>query len=286
MKIMAAVGKSVVVLAALLVVSGCVSKSELDDCRAANRRKEEQLKKVNQTLESVRMENQQLQSELSDARSSLDAAQQELAVLEDAHSQLQSDFDELAKKYKDAMQADWPKPTGVRLPAEVDKALQDFAEANPDLVEYLPEYGMVKLKADLTFEPGKDNVRDSAKSVLKDFVQIVRSDEAKKFHIYVAGHTDNMPIAKPSTKRRHPNNWYLSVHRAVAVQDVVQSAGLDPDRIGVLGFSKYHPVVPNKPGNKGHRLNRRVEIWIVPPDRFLTGAGEVESSSVEESPVK
>ncbi len=283
MKIIATAAKGVFVLVGIMMIGGCY-KAELDDCRAANRRKEEQLKKVNDTLQGVRMDNQRLESQLAEARSTLSATQKELSILEDAHSDLQGDFDILAKKYQDIVGRDWPMPSGA-LPEEVDMALKEFARSNPDLVEYLPEYGMVKLKADLTFDPGKDYVKDNAKSALRDFVKIVNSPAASKFHIYVAGHTDDMPIAKPSTKRRHPNNWYLSVHRAAAVQQVIEEAGLNPRRIGVMGFSKYHPVVPNKPNNKGNRENRRVEIWIVPPNRFLTGAKE-GSESTAESPVK
>ena len=96
----------------------------------------------------------------------------------------------------------------------------------------------------------------------------VNTPAAAKFHVYVAGHTDDIPIRL--SRDRHPNNWYLSVHRAVAVQQVLTKAGLADERIGTMGFSKYHPVVANAPNEGGARENRRVEIWIVPPDRFLT----------------
>jgi chemotaxis protein MotB len=56
---------------------------------------------------------------------------------------------------------------------------------------------------------------------------------------------------------------------------LVDKAGLDPERIGAMGFGEYHPVEPNKPNKKGNPKNRRVEIWIIPPDRFLTVSGEV-----------
>ena len=68
------------------------------------------------------------------------------------------------------------------------------------------------------------------------------------------------------------------MHRAIAVQGVLSKAGLTPARIGAMGFGEYHPVAPNAPGKKGNRLNRRVEIWIVPPDRFLTESGTEEAA--------
>jgi len=69
------------------------------------------------------------------------------------------------------------------------------------------------------------------------------------------------------------NRRYLSVHRAVAIKKVMEKAGLAAARIGVMGFGEYHPIAPNKSSggkNRGNQANRRVEIWIVPPNRFLT----------------
>ena len=77
-------------------------------------------------------------------------------------------------------------------------------------------------------------------------------------------------ILKPDTIQRHPDNWYLSVHRSVAVQEVLTGAGLAPQRVGLMGFSEYHPVAANASGKGGNQANRRVELWIVPPDRFIT----------------
>ena len=112
-----------------------------------------------------------------------------------------------------------------------------------------------------------------ALAALKKLAEVLNTADAKPFNIYVAGHTDDMPIVRAETKREHPTNWYLSVHRAVAVQTVMAAAGLAQPRAGVMGFSEYHPVATNPPAHKGNQANRRVEIWIVPPDRFLTSTG-------------
>ena len=162
-----------------------------------------------------------------------------------------------------------PPPIGpTALPAEMNQALKNFASAH-DVLEFLPKYGMVKLKADLTFPSGSATVRDAAAGALSKLVEILNTPVAAKFSAYVAGHTDDQPIRR--VLRRHPDNWYLSVHRAVGVQKALTDAGLAPERIAAMGFGEHHPVAPNKPGKKGNRLNRRVEIWIVPSGRFLTG---------------
>jgi len=173
-------------------------------------------------------------------------------------------------------------PEGPLLPPTLDKALRDFAAAHPELLTYLPKYGMIKLNADLTFEKGSDDLSTlsaQAKEALKKFVEIINSDAAAKFNVYIAGHTDDIPIAKPETKRRHPTNWYLSVHRAVSVLKELGRDGLTDSRMGAMGFGEYHPVAPNAPGNKGNVANRRVEIWIVSPERFLTVTGDMSETS-------
>jgi chemotaxis protein MotB len=260
----------------LLLAAGCVPEAQYKEALAASRRANEQLTECKNALRELRAENQRLLSQLEGREGALGSREQAFAQLQANYDKLQADFKELYDKYQKAVESGpEPMPVGMAiLPAQLDKALRDFARENPDLVEYLPKYGMVKLKSDLTFAPGSVAVKRSTGDALRRFVNIMQQPGAQRFHVYIAGHTDNIPIEKPSTKQKHPDNWYLSVHRAVAVQKIMTSGGLTPERMGVMGFSKYHPIEPNKPNQKGNEANRRVEIWIVPPDRFLTAAQE------------
>ena len=146
--------------------------------------------------------------------------------------------------------------------------MKEFAEANPNIVEFDGKNGMVKFKSDLTFPPGSAQVNPGAAATLAKLVNILNADAAKTFAIYIAGHTDDIPIGK--SYKRHPTNWYLSAHRAVGVQKSLVKAGMDPRRVVVMGFGEYHPIMPNKPDKKGNPKNRRVEIWVVPAGSFLT----------------
>ena len=264
----------VVAVLAMLAAPGCVPEAKYKEALAAARRANEQLTQCQGALRDMRTENQKLLADLKARDGIIAARDKALMDLEANHGQLGSDFKALLQKYQDELaRGVTPQPIGnIVLPAALDKALRDFARAHPDLVEYLPQYGMVKLKSDLTFDKGSVDIKTATGDALRKFVTILNTPTAAKFHVYVAGHTDDIPIRKPSTRQTHPDNWYLSVHRSVAVQKVMTRAGLGPDRIGVLGFSMYHPGAPNAPGNKGNAVNRRVEIWIVPPDRFLTAS--------------
>lgn len=266
------------VLASAFVTGGCVSQQEYDKVVAANRRSNEQLLQCQETLENTESRMGQLRERLSERDAAMQSLRREKQVLQQAKDDLQDSFNKLQDLYDKAV-ADTGQPQELpafALPEDLDEALRDFADEHPQMVEYLPDYGMVKFRSnELTFERGSDEVRDEASEALEQFVEIVNTPEAEQFHVYVAGHTDDIPIRRQETLRRHPDNWYLSVHRAVAVQQVLEDSGLEPGRTGVMGFGEYHPIEPNKPDQGGNPANRRVEIWLVPPERFLTQEAEV-----------
>jgi len=266
-------------VAALLTTGGCVSREDYNKVMTMNRRANEQLQQTQAKLRTVEGEKAGLSAKLSECRATVAAKQREVALLESKNGDLQSSFDKLRKLYEQSQTSEAPRPLGpiVLLPTPIDQALRGFAKDNPNLVEYLPNYGMVKFKSDFTFEKGSDKVSAGAKEALAKLVEILNTPPAGGFNVYIAGHTDDIPIKKPATLRRHPTNWYLSVHRAVDVEKVLTAAGLAPKRIGVMGFGEYHPIAPNAPGHKGNAKNRRVEIWIVPPGRFLTESPAVLS---------
>ena len=262
------------VLAGLLVTGGCVPKAEYDKAMDLNRKAQEQIEAQSAKIRGLEVDKTSLAGEIAQAHARVKKAGDDVALLEKARTDLQADYDTLMDLYRKTREPTPPPPVGLVLPVEVDKALRAFAKANPDLVEYRSKYGMVKLKSDFTFALGSTTVKAAAGEALTKLVAIINDPAVAEFHIYIAGHTDNVPITRAETRRRHPTNWYLSVHRAVAVQKVMIGAGLAEERIGVMGFGEFHPVAPNKTSSTGKKLgnqaNRRVEIWIVPPNRFLT----------------
>jgi chemotaxis protein MotB len=152
---------------------------------------------------------------------------------------------------------------GIQLPVELSAKLEEFAKNN-DIVEFDSERGLVKFKSDLLFEPGSANVASEAKESVEALSEIIQSNEAEDFDLVVAGHTDNMPIGKPETKKKHPTNWHLSAHRAISVLNLMKNYGTSPERMSIRAFSQYRPVVENKANSGGHPKNRRVEIFIIP----------------------
>jgi chemotaxis protein MotB len=81
--------------------------------------------------------------------------------------------------------------------------------------------------------------------------------------VWVRGHTDNVPVAKPATKERFPHgNLQLSAARAIEVAVALSKTGKVKERdIAVAGFGQHDPVKPNS-NDENKRLNRRVEIFV------------------------
>lgn len=260
-------------LSALLTTGGClVPKSRLDAARAANAQANQQLQQALASKQGFLRDSESLRAMIAGRNAALDTKGKEVSLLQSEVNRLRDSEDDLKRRLNVLMNRDDVPAIGGPLPMQVDRALRAFSKANPDLMEYLPKYGMVKMKSDLTFPPGGDAVKTGASEALGKLVKILQTPDAARLSVYIAGHTDDMRIAKPETRRRHPTNWYLSVHRAVGVQKALVRAGLAPQRIAAMGFGEYHPIVPNKPDKKGNALNRRVEIWILPGGRFLTAS--------------
>lgn len=213
-----------------------------------------------------------LQSELAAAQMQLDQCKRKLEAMEqtggvevDALRQKITALEgDLAKKEEliKSMQA---KLMGLApLPAELNTALEDLAKQHSDLIEFDPNRGLVKFKSDLLFEKGSDKVTTAAEGAIKALCGILNSDQAKEFHIIVAGHTDDIPIRRAETLMQHPSNWYLSSHRAISVLNSLQDCGIAPVRLSTRGFGEYRPIGPNAPNKGGNPKNRRVEVYIVP----------------------
>ena len=248
---------SILFLSALaLLLTGC--NAELEDCRIQNDRQ------LN-LIEQLRSEQQAGKLKLDQCERQLSTADQRCAAETDAFKQTVAALEEDLSK-KNALIASMRQQLsygGARLPVELTTLLEDFAKGQ-EMIEFDADKGIVKFKSDLLFERGSDKVMPAAADAIKALSKILSNEQAKKFDIIIAGHTDDVPIGKPDTRAKHPTNWHLSAHRGISVLDVMKRSGIVQDRMSVRGFGEFRPVEENKPNRKGNPRNRRVEIYIVP----------------------
>lgn len=259
-------------LACLWVTStGCVSRDEYLREKFGRRKAVERAEALERDLADERARSKALEAEREELLRQLD---QKTALAETLKAENER-LDALVKQLQQQLDDLLAKGIGdvrvveVKLPPELDKALKEFAAKYPDQVEYDPLRGAVRWKSDLTFALGSDEVRDTAKASLKAFADIVNTAAAQPFEIVIVGHTDDVRIG-PGTAKKHPTNWHLSVHRAVAVLFVLSQSGVDYKRMAAMGYGEFRPRMPNPPRG-GNEVNRRVEIYLVSRQEHVPG---------------
>lgn len=246
-----------------LTLAGCVPQEKYEALKLDDAQLREQLgKSQTETLQAQALAEgykQQLAMG-NNASGNRDAI---ITNLTSQNANLQAQLDALNQKYAEAMST-LGKAGSQALPAPLSNALSDFAEKNPDLVEFDPARGVVKFKSDVTFAVGDATVTPKAKDAIRRFASILNADAAHGYELMVAGHTDNTPVANPETIRKgNKNNWYLSCHRAIAVNEELMADGVSARRLGAVGYADQRPIASNAT-EAGKAQNRRVEVLILP----------------------
>ena len=146
--------------------------------------------------------------------------------------------------------------------SELDKIMAEIGTNPGDATKFQVEGGYVyRVKEAILFALGSSEISSEGNAILKKIAGDVNRDPRGR--VYVRGHTDNVPIAKPESIKKYPmGNVQLSVDRALNVAQVLTKEGGVPNtRIVVMGFGENEPVVANdSTGNR--QKNRRVEIFV------------------------
>lgn len=267
---------------AITANTGCYYDQLLQEQRA-RRTLEEKVGGLQTSLHDQESMNQVLGAKNAAMEGQLAAKDQTIGSLSAENESLRSKWD----KAMTALEAAAKQPLNPlpiitqMLPPELNKALKDWAAKHPNEVEFLEDQGVVRWKSDLLFDLGSAKLQDSSASPLGEFADIIKSSSANGFDIVIVGHTCNTPIRKAATLAEHKTNWHLSVHRAIAVKDALEHFGIADERMGVMGYGEYRPIVENTTeANKAK--NRRVEIYIVPASQIAS----VGSSRMASPPAK
>ena len=135
---------------------------------------------------------------------------------------------------------------------------------------------VITVVGDVLFDSGKAKVREEAMSILDKIYSVLRNNVPKN-DVGIEGHTDNEPIKLSGWK----SNWELSTARALSVLHyMVGEKGLSPERVSAIGYGEYRPVASND-SKEGRRLNRRVEIVILPELTKSTGSKAQKAELLE-----
>ena len=224
-----------------------------------------------QRLES-REKIDKLKAEVRQQSDANDDLERKLGAQEDIVEEIKKENEEQDKKFQQMCQLHAQAGQPGPLSAQMTSSLSAFAREHADLLSYDPTKGLVKLNSDFTFDTGSDRVKPEAALALDALARICSTKDAQAYQVLIVGHTDDIPIVRPETMAKHPTNWHLSVHRAIAVMDVLKK-NMPEEQLAVMGFGEFRPAAPNQPNHRGNSANRRVEIFITPKGTIIPSAG-------------
>lgn len=252
-------------LALTVLATGCVSQDSHDDLLSINRTLEERKTALEQEVASLRLANKEAQNTIN----SLQGRIARLAALEARYAEDQATIAEKNKTIADLRNQIAQLGSGGQdivvvegLPPEVSDALRDLANANPDLMVYDADRGMIRLRSDLTFGLGSDVVSDSAKTALSRLASVLTTGAAAQFDIQVVGHTDAVPVRSARGVQLYTDNLGLSSNRGDSVARVLIANGVRASRVMSGGRGETQPIEANDAKGQS-KANRRVEIFLV-----------------------
>ena len=238
----------------LIVFCGCTSPAQRQPVELQSQKVEGERDTYQQELRDEKARAAVLAERLQNEERQLAAAQAEISVLRGRARELQQQNDGLVGLIEERAHQKLERPAAPvsPLPPDLDEALTRYATKYQKRVWYDRGRGALSLANDRLFESGSDSVRTDAYAALHEFADIIGQVLPEQFEVVVVGHSDDTTIKKEETLARHPTNWHLSVHRAIAVKDVLVKAGLPAQRLAVMGYGPYRPVSddrsPQPPG--------------------------------------
>jgi chemotaxis protein MotB len=255
-----------IIVAVSLGLVGCASSTALRDAEYKLYQTETELAQLRRGLEDEQAKAAALTEYLGARTRQWETTRAEHNALRERTSRLEKSNIELQKLIASPAEQELTAPDvgASPLPAELDAKLRGFAQQNAPRVSYQRGRAAISFANDRLFDAGSDTVRPEARSALNLLAGIAAGVPAEQYEIIVVGHTDDTPIRQETTRAHHPSNWHLSVHRAIAVKEVLVAAGLPASRLGVMGYGQYRPLGADK------ARNRRIEI-------FFVRKGEVQS---------
>jgi chemotaxis protein MotB len=200
-----------------------------------------------------------LRPKLDDANSSLAGA---LADNQTAHARIAALQTQLADLQKE-------KEMAGQMAKGLEDEMRAGLESKDVTISKLQGKLTVNILDRVMFDSGEAVLKPDGESVMRKIAAILVEHPELKIH--VIGHTDNVPI-----RSRFASNWELSTARALAaVHFLTEKAGVDPHRVGAVGYGEYRPIADNTTA-EGRSRNRRIAIAILPDELAAADVVPVE----------
>ncbi len=230
-------------LAALFLLSGCVTKSTHEATLSELQSTQSTLETTKAELLEIQAKKRRLEGQLNASQNQLDLSNKDLDALRAQLKTLQQIEDET--KRRNAIYASFVQ----KLKKMIDGGQLTLSIENGRLVINLPE--------NVLFASGSAKLNKEGEIAIGEVAKALSSFANRRFQ--VEGHTDNMPIKSSNGY----GNWELSSDRALSVVHLLSEAGVNAKNLSAAGFGEFHPRADNAT-QEGRSLNRRIEIVMIP----------------------
>lgn len=211
------------------------------------------------------------QQQLDDARVAAEKTQSELTSLRDQLTAAKSRIEELEKEKELVTQAQ----------QSLEKEMRKALESKDVTISELQGKLTVNILDRILFDSGEAVLKSEGETVLQKLATVLAQYPNRQIH--VIGHTDNVPI-RASARNRFASNWELSTARATAaVRFLQEKAGVNPMRLGAVGYGEFHPLADNTTA-EGRARNRRIAIVVLPEELAGTEAKPATPAPVQPAP--
>lgn len=215
---------------------------------------------------------QNLQAQIVDTQSRLAAAQAENLTKKDAIASLKDQVGDLEKQKQKVTQSS----------KTLEDEMRSQLESKDVTISKLQGKLTVNILDRVMFDSGEAVLKPDGEEVMRKIAAILK--EHSQLSIHVIGHTDNVPI-RLGAHIRFASNWELSAARALAaVHFLTEQAGVDPRRLGAVGYGEFRPVADNS-SPEGRAKNRRIAITILPDEWMPPDAAPVRNSTSDTNAV-
>lgn len=262
---------AIAIMTGALILSGCASKKDLDNCRMENDRLSTSYQDTKEQLAAANARLQSLQEQLAEARKSNESLQKSLDKSLNNTSDNNVNISKLVDQINESNQyirhlvevKSKSDSLNLILTNNLTRSLSKEELKEVD-VQVLKGVVYISLADNMLYKSGSYEINDRAAETLSKIAKIIT--DYKDYDVLIEGNTDDVPISRENIR----NNWDLSCLRASSVVQALQTQyGVDPKRLTAGGRGEYNPVTTNDTA-VGKQRNRRTQIIITPKlDQFM-----------------
>ena len=262
--------------AAMLMVSSCASKKDLQNCQNENRElttnyqtTKEQLAASQAKVSALEDQLAQQKRDYASLQSSLDKSLINANSNNINISKLVDQINESNRYIRHLVEVKSKSDSlNMVLTNNLTRSLSKDEMKEVD-VQVLKGVVYISLADNMLYKSGSYEINDRAEETLSKIAKIIT--DYKDYDVLVEGNTDNVPVnAAAASMKNIRNNWDLSCLRASSVvQYLINRFGVAPKRLTAGGRGEFNPLV-NNDTELGKQRNRSTQIIITPKlDQFM-----------------